>query len=177
MNNTLLSKYNKIKKLININSWFDYDRLHYRNLSNTKFIPHMMIIDHESFKVTWSYEFFRDRIRSYPELCYGLFYDDIEYGIFMIGFICGKVENNGDIILSKIAILRKFRGFELSKMMLNAFITDVKIEYPMSKKIKLDVRESNAPAKRLYDKVGFYIVDESRYSDGEKGLVYQFNLN
>ena len=98
-------------------------------------------------------------------------------------------EENGDIIgfagfwliideaeIMKIAVRKSERGKGVGNALLLAIIEDAAMMG--AKTILLEVREGNAPARKLYEKHGFisYATREKYYEGKENAVLYKKNL-
>ncbi|HDI02275.1 MAG TPA: N-acetyltransferase [Ignisphaera sp.] len=87
-----------------------------------------------------------------------------------IGFIKPVKRKLGHIV--SVAVREKYRRRGLATMMMNATLSVLKNEYSVDEAY-LEVRISNEPAIKLYEKLGFIIVKriEAYYLDGEDAYV------
>lgn len=146
-------------------------------IARFKYIPDIKELERNLLRFEWSEEFYRERMVTYPHLFYGAFYNNI-----LIGYICGCVKfdqsritrNERHIqyhgLISKLAVLPEFQGQGIGKALVLMLI-DAFEQYVDVHTLKLQVRESNANALRLYTNpiIGFTITDEFEYSNGEHG--------
>ena len=88
-----------------------------------------------------------------------------------IGFITYSV-NIDTADIADLFVAEKFRKKGVGNALISAIIRDA--ETRGVKKLFLEVRESNLPAKKLYEKAGFTFlsVRKKYYADGENALNY-----
>ena len=77
----------------------------------------------------------------------------------------------------KIVVKQKFRRMGVGIQLLNELKIELKkrgVDF-----VFLEVRESNDPAKRLYEKFGFVKISKRQkyYSDGENAEIYRLKIN
>jgi [ribosomal protein S18]-alanine N-acetyltransferase len=94
----------------------------------------------------------------------------------IVGFIFGIRVSQVEARVLMLAVRNELRGKGLGKFLMNQFIHEC-----VNKGIRvisLEVRASNYPAKRFYDKLGFTTngIIEKYYSDGENGIAMQLFL-
>lgn len=78
--------------------------------------------------------------------------------------------------IMKVAVKKQHRGKGIGDALIKAMIEDsVSLG---AKKILLEVREGNTPARKLYEKHGFisYATRERYYQGGENAVLYKKNL-
>ena len=95
----------------------------------------------------------------------------------MAGYLIGSL-TLGEGELFRIGILPVFRRKGLGKALISHFLKEAK--KAGAKKIFLEVRESNLPARTLYEALGFHIIGERKryYRDPVEGaLLYQKDLS
>lgn len=99
----------------------------------------------------------------------------------VVGYIMNRVERGLGIfrktILKKghvvsIAVLEEHRGKGIGEALMRAGMESMRDKYD-AKEVYLEVRVSNQPAIKLYEKLGFRIVKvlEGYYSDGEDAYL------
>lgn len=112
-------------------------------------------IENASFSCPWSKKSFSDAIDSDNiSVCIA---EDENAGI--CGFIC-VLKIDGEAELLNIAVDEKHRGYGIGSFLMDYMInsiTDKNVE-----RIFLEVRESNVPARSLYEKYGFEIIGKRR---------------
>lgn len=125
------------------------------------------VLERECFgEDAWSERLFADEAID-KNKHYTLIYDDgrlVAYGGF------AQVLDEGHIM--NIAVARDCRGKGLGSLVLAQFFT--KAVNLGIKSFTLEVRESNLPAKKLYEKAGFVSegVRKGYYRNGENGCIY-----
>lgn len=127
-------------------------------------------IDAESFKTSNpTYDLF-------VYLAYGSEILVADLGNAVIGYVVVSYRGDEAKIMS-IAVKNEFRRRGIGKMLLNEAIKRAKKRG--MKRIRLEVRESNLPAQKLYKKFGFEIIGhlESYYSDGESAYLMNLDLD
>jgi len=131
-----------------------------RSLSE-KDLPEIEKLD-VRFTSPWSRYLYRERIRTYPELSYGLFDNEK-----LVGFVLGKELPNNDIYLSRVVVDRKHEGKGYAKQLMNKVVDTHK------KRITSDVTESNIRSIHLHKRCGFTPLEgDFRYSDGERKIMF-----
>lgn len=125
----------------------------------------------------YSYSFFYDILTSYPKSFLIAELDGVAVGYVMcrVERIFSKIERfklrkAGHII--SIAVLPEYRGRGIGRMLLTRAM-DVLRDYYGCDEVFLEVRMTNWPAIRLYDKLGLQVVDVLKryYLDGEDAYV------
>jgi ribosomal protein S18 acetylase RimI-like enzyme len=147
-------------------------------IARFKYIPGIKEIERETLQFPWSDDFYAERMVTYPHLFYGAFYVGI-----MVGYVCGCVkpeikrlptgERATDYfgLVSKIAVLPKFRGLgigtELMTTMINAFEQYVDVH-----RLVVQVRKDNIDAINLYTSpyLEFKPYRPFKYSNGADGI-------
>lgn len=112
-----------------------------------------------------------DDLKSTLAAQHARFLIDIEDNV-AIGYIC--YYNTGDII--NVAVLPTNRRQGRGNALVVAAIEAAKLagmDYLM-----LEVRQSNVPAYKLYEKIGFELIRSRNryYNDGETALIYRITL-
>jgi ribosomal-protein-alanine N-acetyltransferase len=93
----------------------------------------------------------------------------------ILGFVVGlKIEGIGKIF--SIAVHKNHRRTGIGRMLLNAIT--LTFQNKRIKEIYLEVRESNYPALRFYEKHGFMpiMIQPAYYIDGENAIIMKKNL-
>ena len=93
----------------------------------------------------------------------------------LVGFIALS-KGYDDCDLESIAVSREHRRKGIAELLIKSAMEKVKEFGPMA--VLLEVRETNAPAIGLYEKVGFekISVRKKYYSDGENAVVMKKEL-
>ena len=135
-------------------------------LMKEKDVDEVLHISNLSLKESWSRESLLKEITN-PLAKYFLIKDDKNIlgfaGVWII-FDEGHITN--------VAIPPEYRGKEFGKYLMNSLIEGCKSQKCNS--ITLEVRESNLPALKLYEKLGFKVAGKRKkyYSDnGEDALI------
>ena len=115
------------------------------------------------FSSPWSRYLYRERIKMFPDLSYGLFDNNN-----LVGFVLGKeMSGPDDIYISRVVVDRKHEGKGYGKKLMNTILSKEK------KRFFSDVRESNVRSINLHKSVGFFPLDvEHFYSDDERGIKF-----
>lgn len=121
--------------------------------------------EHNPYEYIQFYEVFRD----------GFFVCVLEQDI--VGFIVGYALSESEGHIFSLAVSKYYRNQGIAERLI-----DHMCSYFLLKglqKASLEVRVSNAPAVRLYTKLGFTTawIESQYYSDGEDGYVMMVNLN
>ena len=101
----------------------------------------------------------------------------------VVGYCLVKVEKDNNkkayATLTSISVLRSYRRLGIATKLLraaeNSLIEQYQCEY-----FELHVRESNKPARHLYEQtIGFkiHVVEKKYYADGEDGIIMRHYLN
>ena len=127
-------------------------------------------IEQASFSDPWS----KDSLEGITNAAnfYGLVIEEVGEVIGYIG-AC-SVLDEGEILL--VAVDKAFRGKGLGKALVNSLLKAY--EDNGVKKVFLEVRKSNLPAKACYEKCGFIkIAERARYyRDGEDAIIMEASL-
>ena len=102
---------------------------------------------------------------------YGFIAEENVGAVLPIGFITYSL-NTDAADLQDLFVLSEHRKKGVGYALVSAFTADATLRG--AKKLFLEVRESNAPARGLYEKAGFTFlsVRKKYYSDGENAFVY-----
>ena len=128
-------------------------------------IPSIMEIENTVFFDPWPEAFFREEILESPYSDCFIYEEEGE--IIAYGFLI-KMFEQGDI--SNIAVKKEYQGKGFGQKMLEYLIKSAAadgVEY-----LHLEVRPSNLPAHRLYQKYGFIQsrIRKNYYEDGEDAI-------
>lgn len=131
-----------------------------------KYLDQVLIIENESFPDPWSYQAYADEIKN-PMADYTLLVDEFDNVLAFGGF--WHILNEAHI--TNIAVKKEFRKKKLGTALLNEMIKSAKEKEITS--MTLEVRVSNIPAVKLYEKMGFSSVGKRPkfYSDGEDAFI------
>ncbi len=127
-------------------------------------------IEKEAFSDFWSEKGMREEL-SLSQAHYYVAEEDGEIlGFAGFWLIIDEAE------IMKVAVKKSHRGKGIGDALLKAIIED-SISLG-AKKILLEVREENTPARKLYEKNGFisYAVREKYYQGKENAVLYKKNL-
>lgn len=129
-------------------------------------------LDKECFAIPWSQDAFRSEMEN-----------------SFASYIVAKIENKcvgycgfwqaydeGDI--TNIAVSPNFRRMKIGSMLLERIIKEAREKNLVC--LNLEVRKSNLPAQKLYEKFGFSVVGERKnyYSDNkEDALIMRLSLD
>lgn len=129
-------------------------------------------LDKECFAIPWSQDAFRSEMEN-----------------SFASYIVAKIENKcvgycgfwqaydeGDI--TNVAVSPKCRRMGIGSMLIERIIKEARKKELIS--LNLEVRKSNLPAQKLYEKYGFLVVGERKnyYSDNkEDALIMRLSLN
>ena len=136
----------------------------------SKYFSGLYEIEKEAFSDFWSEKGMKEEL-SLNQAHYYLAEDDGE----IVGFAgFWLIVDEAEIM--KIAVKKSERGKGIGNALLLALTEEA--ESMGAKKILLEVREGNAPARRLYEKHGFvsYAVREKYYEGKENAVLYKKNL-
>lgn len=107
-----------------------------------------------------------------------------KFGIFLVAEVDGKIagyisaifEESGLASITSIAVHPNYRRKQIAQKLVSKLIENLKEEGII--KVKLEVRESNEAAKKLYESFGFKFsrIEPKYYEDGEKALVMCLSL-
>jgi ribosomal protein S18 acetylase RimI-like enzyme len=89
----------------------------------------------------------------------------------MVGFVAADIRpGRKEAWIATIGVLPEQRGRRIGEALMLAVEEQLRVE-----RIRLSVRASNAPAIRLYRRLGYVQIDIWRryYADGEDGLVFE----
>ena len=122
-------------------------------------------LDKKCFAIPWSRRSFADETKN----SLATYFVAVDNG--KIAGYCGywSIADEGDI--TNIAVLPQYRRMGVASELLNALIKST-IEKNIIK-LNLEVRKSNAPAKALYEKFGFFVIGERKryYSDNNEDAL------
>ncbi len=127
-------------------------------------------IEKESFSDFWSEKAMKEELSAKQANYYVALENDEVQGY--IGFWC--IYDEAEIM--KVAVKKSSREKGIGNALIKAAIDEASAMG--AKKILLEVRESNAPARRLYEKNGFmsYNIREKYYEGKENAVLYKKNL-
>lgn len=85
----------------------------------------------------------------------------------IIGFICGARGEQHSMRILMLAVKREYRRRGVGSSLIESFLGDCMIQ--SIKRVELEVRPTNIPAQRFYERWGFQQVGtiEDFYTDGE----------
>ncbi|MCE4600125.1 MAG: GNAT family N-acetyltransferase [Desulfurococcales archaeon] len=159
-------------------------------------IPAVMAVNLKSLPENYWYGFYEHILSNWP---YAFLV--AEYGGVIVGYAMSRIEETGDPLLLglvddegqpivkgwleprkvghlvSIAVLREYRGRGIGSALLSETINAVR-DYYKADSLFLEVRVSNTPAIRLYEKFGFRVVRRIPfyYRDGEDAYVMVLRL-
>ena len=147
-----------------------YTRVRVR-LAEESDLPSIYRIELESFRDPYPYSLFVWLLQN----CSRFFLVAEENGL-VVGYAVACVEPEATGHVVSIAVAKKHRRKGIGKALLEELIKRMK-EAGLKKDI-LEVRVSNEPAIRLYEKLGFRAIKrlKSYYSDGEDGWLMSLDL-
>ena len=139
-------------------------------------IPAVMYVNRVSLPENYPRSFFEDLLRRWGKAFYVAEHDGEIVGYIMcrvewgLGFIRRGLVRKGHVI--SVAVLKPHRRRGLGTQLMLAAMRDLKDSYRASE-VYLEVRVSNIPAIRLYEKLGFRVVRRvpMYYLDGEDAYV------
>ncbi len=131
-----------------------------------KYLDGVLEIENESFPDPWSYQSYADEIKN-PMADYTLLVDENDNVVAFGGF--WHILDEGHI--TNIAVKKEFRQNKLGTLLVSEMIKSAKEKE--IKSMTLEVRVSNTPAIKLYEKMGFSSVGKRPkfYSDGEDAFI------
>ncbi len=124
----------------------------------------LLALDKSAFSDPWTERMWQEQFNER-----GFFGFCAEENGEIIGFVCGSLLfEDGELL--KIGVKSERRGNGVGGALLDAFLE--KIQSEGGARVFLEVRESNAPALRLYESRGFVKtrVRQRYYADGENAL-------
>jgi ribosomal-protein-alanine N-acetyltransferase len=130
-------------------------------------LPEVLAIERESFPSPWTEENFRHEIDGNP-LAWNLV---VRANDRVVAFACAYVVGD-ELMLNNIAVTASFRREGIGRALLGQLIEGARTRG--CRRVTLEVRPSNAPARALYDGFGFTLVGRRRryYADsGEDALL------
>ncbi|CAM2980214.1 ribosomal protein S18-alanine N-acetyltransferase [Paenibacillus sediminis] len=129
-------------------------------------IPHVMVIEHESFSLPWTEDAFRNEMT----INHFARYIIMELDGKPIGY-AGMWTIVDEAHVTNIAVLKAYRGYKLGELLLNELMKTAS-SIGMSK-MTLEVRVSNQIARNLYEKMGFKPagVRKGYYSDNHEDAI------
>lgn len=124
----------------------DISRLRYVRLQK-EHLPEVLSLEHASYPDPWTQGMFHQEMRNGPSHFYLAFHEDclIAYGGFWM--ILDEVH------ITKITVAPPLRGQGLGRVFMS--FLEARGAEAGGKVIRLEVRESNAPARGLYRSMGF----------------------
>lgn len=122
-------------------------------------------IEQESFRDPWSENAYADELKN--PLAHYLIAEADGQVVGYAGF--WHIMDEGHV--TNVAVKSTFRGQGIGEMLMRALLNEVKQENIEA--VTLEVRVSNAPAIRLYEKLGFVSVGvrPGYYHDGEGAMI------
>jgi [ribosomal protein S18]-alanine N-acetyltransferase len=124
-------------------------QLRYESLTEPM-LGRMMIIEHEAYPEPWTVGMFRDEIRSERSHFYVAFLGDVLVGYSGFWLILDEAH------ITSVTVAKEYRGRGFGRQQLEHLI-DVGEEFGVGT-YTLEVRESNLPARRLYESMDFRAV-------------------
>lgn len=123
-------------------------------------------IEQACFPHPWSKEAVAEELASCHTLCLGAKEEDRLVGICFLSAVTGD--------LLQIGVLPDYRNKGIGKQLLQEALIHAK-EQGVTE-VFLEVRVSNSPARRLYERLGFTEISlrKGYYHDGEDGIVMQW---
>jgi ribosomal-protein-alanine N-acetyltransferase len=115
-----------------------------------KDLKEITALEREIFPDPWSYEAFKSDINN--AMAYPL---AVIFGGVVAGYSCLYIVA-GEMQIGNFAVSPDYRGRGIAKMLMNKLIEIARERNCDS--IYLEVRESNQPARRLYDGFGFNVI-------------------
>ena len=124
----------------------DISQLRYVRLQK-EHLPEVLLLEHASYPDPWTQGMFHQEMRNGPSHFYLAFHEDclIAYGGFWM--ILDEVH------ITKITVAPPLRGQGLGRVFMS--FLEARGAEAGGKVIRLEVRESNAPARGLYRSMGF----------------------
>ena len=122
-------------------------------------------IEQESFRDPWSKNAYEDELKN--PLAHYVIAEADGQAVGYAGF--WHIMDEGHV--TNVAVKKSFRGQGIGKMLMRALLDEVKKE--QIEAVTLEVRVSNTPAIRLYEKMGFVSVGvrPGYYPDGEGAMI------
>ena len=105
----------------------------------------ILAIEQSCFSDSWSYEDFEYQVKSPYSKLIGAFIDNNTVGFINTVCVVDEVE------ISNVAVMKEYRRKHIAEKLIEYALS----LYPQSIKAFLEVRESNFPAIKLYEKFGF----------------------
>ncbi|MGN0602089.1 MAG: ribosomal protein S18-alanine N-acetyltransferase [Oscillospiraceae bacterium] len=102
-------------------------------------------IENACFSDPWSKESFEYQISNPFAEIIGAFEGNVPVGFVNVQYV------SGELTVNNIAVTEKYRRKGIAKKLLEYAFE----QYPETECVYLEVRESNVPAQRLYEKLGF----------------------
>ena len=128
-------------------------------------------VEKQCFSAPWSEKMFLGDLESENTVYIGAFMENV-----LVGY-AGAWIVAGDSDITNVAVIPSQRGKGIAKELLKRLFSElVKRD---GENVRLEVRESNKNAKKLYEKMGFYKIDvrKNYYSDNkEDALIYEKRL-
>lgn len=112
-------------------------------------IPQATLIEQRTFSMPWSQKAFEESM-SYDYMMFLMAYD--EESKEMVGYI-GMYTTFSDADITNIAVIPEYRGRGIGSRLLESIFGKAREKYITN--IRLEVRESNKSAIKLYEKKGF----------------------
>ena len=116
-------------------------------------LPHILIIENQSYPVGWSIQLFKDCINKEYN-CQVLMQDGIIIGYYIVQTIIDEYH------ILNICVAPENRGMGLGNYQLEAIQKSA--ETNAINRILLEVRASSKPARKLYMKFGFHIIGKRK---------------
>lgn len=145
-----------------------------RNISaDSSLIDRIVEIENESFTCPWSKKSFEDAaVSDNISVCAAVARDNT-----VCGFICFMIIDSEAELLN-IAVSQNFRKNGIASSLMDHMIIETLSKHV--ERIFLEVRESNVPARSLYEKYGFEIIGKRRryYTKPvEDAVIMQKSIN
>ncbi|MDO5824831.1 MAG: ribosomal-protein-alanine N-acetyltransferase [Methanosphaera sp. rholeuAM130] len=98
-----------------------------------------------------------------------------QVGRFVVGYIIFWIRDGSGHIIA-IAVDKRFRSMKIGSVLLENALNLIKSNGIFT--VKLEVRKSNITARKFYLKMGFKQIKycEKYYSDGEDGIIMQYDI-
>ena len=119
----------------------------------------------DNFSDGWNLEMILSAYKNQRFIALGAFNEDELVGVITCDF------NEFDADIEGVVVKKEYRNKGIGALLISEL--EEKLKESKKEKIFLEVRLSNIPAKKLYEKMGFTIISQRKryYSDNEDAVV------
>lgn len=119
----------------------------------------------DNFSDGWNLEMILSAYKNQRFIALGAFINDQLIGAITCDF------NEFDADIEGVVVKKEYRNKGVGALLISEL--EKKLKETKKEKIFLEVRKSNAVAKRLYEKMGFNLIGQRKgyYSDGEDAVI------